>query len=152
MKTLVLYSSKYGTTEKCAKMIKEALPEIDLLSLDQNKHVDIKDYDSIVFGTSVYIGKIRKKVDQFINDNMAELSQKTLRFYFCCNESTDYKSLIPASVESAVNGIYHFGFELQTRKMGFLDRIITQKVAGTKEEVYKLEHTAIHQLASDLKV
>ena len=64
MNTLIVYSSKYGCTEKCAKLIKQELNDpADLINL---KNINIKDinlskYDKVIIGGPIYIGKIQKR-------------------------------------------------------------------------------------------
>lgn len=143
MKTLVLYSSKYGTTASCANHISQALA-CDLHSLDDKPKIDLKNYDQIVLGSSVYMGKLRKPMTQFIEANATSLKDKSITFFFCCNETTDYAALVPTTIQHAK--IHHLGFELKLSKMGFLDRFITKKVANTSEDISKLNPSALDHL------
>jgi menaquinone-dependent protoporphyrinogen IX oxidase len=55
-KTLVIYSSKYGYTEKYAQWLAEE-PDIDICE-SKNLNVDkLNDYFTIIFGSSLYAGK-----------------------------------------------------------------------------------------------
>ncbi|MBE6345155.1 MAG: flavodoxin [Spirochaetaceae bacterium] len=49
MKTIIVYSSQTGFTEKYAKWISEAL-ECDLMPLKKAKKIDLLAYDSVIYG------------------------------------------------------------------------------------------------------
>ncbi|RJX27464.1 MAG: hypothetical protein C4537_00535 [Acholeplasma sp.] len=76
--TLIVYSSKYGATESYAKHLASALHG-KYLSIKDVKKEDIKNADTLIFGGSVYIGKlsILKKMARF----KSILSEKTLYFF-----------------------------------------------------------------------
>jgi menaquinone-dependent protoporphyrinogen IX oxidase len=57
-KTLVVYSSKYGSTKKYAEWIAEKC-NAELFSLPDFDIEKLNDYETVIFGASVYIGKIR---------------------------------------------------------------------------------------------
>lgn len=61
MKTLILYTSKYGCTKDCANYLKSKLgQQTDIASLDYFQTTDLQHYDWIILGGSIYIGKIQK--------------------------------------------------------------------------------------------
>lgn len=148
MKTLTLYSSKYGTTEACAKKIQSELNG-DIRSLDDVKNISLQAYDQIIIGSSVYIGQLRKPVTQFIKSHEDVLKNKPISFFFCCNETTDYKDLIPEAIKHA--DVYYFGFELKMSEMKFMDKFITKKMTKTTEDVSKLKTDEINKLIQDIK-
>jgi menaquinone-dependent protoporphyrinogen IX oxidase len=57
-KILVIYSSKYGTTKKYAEWIAEKC-EADILSIHDFEPAGLANYNTVIFGGSVYKGKIR---------------------------------------------------------------------------------------------
>jgi menaquinone-dependent protoporphyrinogen oxidase len=116
MKTAVLYSSKYGTSAFCASQLASNL-SCDLFSLDEMKTIDISDYDQVILGTSVYMGKIRKAMTHFVDLHQEVLKEKSVSLFFCCNGSTDYKALVPTQISHAK--VHHLGFELKMSKMRF---------------------------------
>lgn len=59
MKTVIIYNSKTGFTEKYAMWLKEAL-DADCYKLADSRTVDFDKYDAIVFGGWVCAGKISK--------------------------------------------------------------------------------------------
>lgn len=58
-KTVVIYKSKYGTTEQYARWIAEELG-CPLASIDDVKKRDLEKYDTVIFGGGVQAGGIRE--------------------------------------------------------------------------------------------
>jgi menaquinone-dependent protoporphyrinogen IX oxidase len=58
MKSLIIYRSKYGSTEQYARWIQEEL-SAGLDSIDNLKKYKIEDYDTIIFGEGVYAGQFK---------------------------------------------------------------------------------------------
>lgn len=60
MSTLIVYTSKYGSTEKCAKQLAEQLTD----SFELVDSVpDLSLFDSIIIGSPIYMGKSLKEAD-----------------------------------------------------------------------------------------
>ena len=59
MKGIVLYKSKYGNTLKYATWISESL-NWELRDFSKFKRSEVNDYNFIIFGTAVYIGRMNK--------------------------------------------------------------------------------------------
>ena len=74
MKTLIVFSSKYGMVERCAKIIAEKLGGAVLENLRNNSDIKLSDYDTIIIGGSIYSGKIRDEI--FFNNKRHETCQK----------------------------------------------------------------------------
>ena len=70
MKTIIIYNSKSGYTEKYAKIISKSL-NCELINIDLMKKINLNDYDLIIFGSRIIAGKIQKlnKIKKIINKN-----------------------------------------------------------------------------------
>ncbi len=78
MKVLIVYASKYGSTEEVAEAIAEALTA-------RGKHVDAHDaatapspdgYDAVVVGSGVYVGSWLKAAARYVEAHAAALRQR----------------------------------------------------------------------------
>lgn len=129
MKTLIVYSSKYGVTAETAEALKEKLKtEAQLVDIAEEKAPDLKDFDRVVIGSSIYIGQVYKKIREYVLANQTELLTKSLGIYLCCglpNSLDQYLSqAFPVEIlDHAVTGC--FGGELRKNKMKMADRMIT---------------------------
>ena len=69
MKNIVLYKSRYGNTFQYATWIAEAL-QWEIREFSEFKKEEINEYQNIIFGTGVYMGKMNqiKKVLKWFED------------------------------------------------------------------------------------
>lgn len=162
MRTLIVYATKYGSTEKCALKLSEKLVgEVELHNLKEKRSIDIKQYDKVIIGGSVYVGKIRKEVSEFCKDNLNQLKEKKIGLFTCgmrdgdfseeqLNSSFPQELLTSAIVKEALGGEFLFD------KMNFFERFIVKKVSKNdknSEELKKnknvstISEKSINQLA-----
>ena len=100
MKSIVIYSSKTGNTEKYAKWIAEELGT-KAVSANKVKVKNLKDHDTIIYGAGIYAERINGI--KFIKKNLKKLSGKRIivfanGFSFNDKESIDKikrKNFIP---------------------------------------------------------
>ncbi len=79
MKTLVIYTSKTGFTQKYARWLHEDL-DCDCLPYAQRHIADLSLYDAVVFGAGCYVGRIRKL--PWFKRQLPSLSGKKLAVFF----------------------------------------------------------------------
>ena len=79
-KSLIIYSSKYGTTKKYAEMIAEELGG-DIYSVNDFNQKILNNYDTIIIGSGLYAGKI-KGINIIVN-NYETLKNKKLVLFTC---------------------------------------------------------------------
>ena len=83
-KTLILFSSVDGQTEKiCSKIYSEIKKndDVKIISIEESKLIDINNFDKIIIGASIRYGKHRKGVYDFIKNNKSILEQKFTAFF-----------------------------------------------------------------------
>lgn len=138
MKTLIVYSSKYGTTEKCAHLLAKELGA-DLQNTDQ----DLKspaDYDQIILGSSVYMGQIRKSMKQYINRYIKLIEGKKVALFMCSGNTKDF-SVFPFDLKKYPHA--HFGYAYPMKVMKLLDKMIVKKIAGITSDTNAIHYQAI---------
>ena len=91
MKTVRIYSTTQGTTEKVAAYIAEKLKEdkVTIVKLKKNTRVNLSDYDRIILGGSIYLGEIQAVMSKFCNDNFEELLDNENLGIFVCGIETE---------------------------------------------------------------
>ncbi|MEJ6951579.1 flavodoxin domain-containing protein [Natronospora cellulosivora (SeqCode)] len=156
MKTLIVYATKYGTAESCAKKLREKLnTEVELKNLKQEKNIDLSDYDKVIIGSSVYMGQIRKEAKKFCQENLEELKTKENAFYISCmREGEDAENQIEVNypkelLEKAVFSSV-FGGAFNFEKMNFLEKMIIKKIAGTDQSEENILEDNIAEFAKKL--
>lgn len=153
MKHAIIFSSKYGSAEKCAKLIKQKLEgTTQLINLKTDTIKDIQEYDSIIIGGAIYAGKIQKNLKKFVSNYENELSKKKLGIFLLCKE--EGKEIEEYFNNNFLEGILkhasvkkHLGHEINLEKMNFLIKIMFKKFFKIKESYSMLNQDAIDQLA-----
>lgn len=154
MNTLILFSTKNGTTRKCAEMLKEKInKEVDLLELNKKSKIDLNDYDQVILGGSIYIGKIQKSLRKFMEDNKAILLKKSLGLFVCAmGEGLELKNEIDANFPKELikhaTQVYCLAWSFDFDKMNFLEKLIAKKVAKVNETTVSINEIQIEELAS----
>ena len=156
MKTIIIYAGKNGTTSKCAKMLSEKLNETDMINLNE-LIPNIAEYDSIIIGSHIRIGKFHPKVKEFIKDNRSLLLHKKCAYFICCGLATKYEEYFKGNIDEELLSkavIYNtFGGQMDIEKLKGLDKFIVSMVKKTKEgkETVEILENNINEFAKKIK-
>ncbi len=154
MKNCILFTTKHGSAEKAAFLLKEKLnAETDIINLKDVKKPDISDYDdydTVILGASIYIGKIQKQMRKFIGENLNELLKKNIALFIMAGQKekaqeTLYNAYSSKLFDHAFAKEY-FGYEMILEKMNFLEKAAT-KAQGVTESKSEIMHDAIDKMA-----
>ena len=142
MKTLIIYASKTGTTEKCAKDIEKQLENSTAVNIS-TKNEDIIKYDLIIIGTPIRMGIIDKKIKKFLSTNKEILKSKNTAYFICCGFNENWKKYYTQNIPNELLDkaiIYTtFGGELDMQKQKGIDKFIVKMVSKTVDENKKIE-------------
>ncbi len=88
IRALVVYGTRYGGTELTAKEIgdefrKEGL-DVKVSNLKENEVEDINEYNLVVVGSGIRIGKWTKEPEKFLKKFQKELANKKVAVFVCC--------------------------------------------------------------------
>ncbi|MDT8718350.1 flavodoxin domain-containing protein [Clostridium sp. 19966] len=156
MNNVILYSTKHGTTEKCAKLLGEKLSgKTTLIDLKGSKEVDLSAYDKVIIGGAVYMGKIQKEVTSFCKENSKSLLNKKLGV-FICGMSDDIEKELTASYPKEIlekaEARECFGGEFIFQNMSFFEKLIIKKIAKTDKNISKLSEESINRFVEKMGV
>lgn len=85
MKTLIVYRTTHGCTERIAREVGSRLGgKVDYVDLKQKKLPVLNEYDRIIVGGSIHAGQIQHKVKDFCEKNRELLLNKELGLFICC--------------------------------------------------------------------
>ncbi len=152
MKTAIVFSSKYGTTQKCAEFINEELNEkAEIINLDKQECQHLGNYEVILIGGSVYAGKVKEEVRKFVEDNKEILSNKKVGFFLCCKEGGDkieeyMNTNFPNSIVQKAFVKEHLGHEINLERMNFLEKVLLKTVFKVKKSYSNIHHKAIKKV------
>ena len=142
MKTLIIYASKTGTTEKCAKNIEKQLENSTAINIS-TKNEDITKYDLIIVGTPIRMGMIDKKIKNFLSNNKEILKSKNTAYFICCGFNENWKKYYEQNIPNDLleKSITYdtFGGELDMQKQKGFDKFIVKMVSKNVDENKKIE-------------
>lgn len=133
MKTLIVYASKTGTTERCAGILGKNLKDVTIINLTATQNKDINKYDLIIIGSPIRMGIIDKKVKDFISKNSKSLKNKKVAYFICCGFSENWKQYYEQNFPKELldNAITYdsFGGEMNLEKQKGFDKFIVKMVS-----------------------
>jgi len=141
MKTIVIYHSKTGFTERYAKWLQKDI-SCDCVTYDKRNRIDLSQYDAVVYGAGLHAGSICKR--KWLLKQLPKLTGKKLAVFFTGAMPPD-----PAGLEQAINrnftaaqreriGIFYLWGGLNYEKMGAFDRFLMkqlQKMMNAKADL-----------------
>ncbi|MCK5649688.1 MAG: menaquinone-dependent protoporphyrinogen IX dehydrogenase [Gammaproteobacteria bacterium] len=82
---IIIYATTDGHTREICSYLMQVIEEyghqITLVSINDEKTIDLKSFDKIVIGASIRYGKHHKKVYEFIKNNSILLEKKSSAFF-----------------------------------------------------------------------
>ena len=126
-KIAVIYKSKYGATKRYAGWIAIKL-NADLYELSDIRVKDLKEYDTIIYGGPLYVGKI--KGIKFIINNYEHLKNKKVKLFIVGMRNNDevyinsiLKNNIPEAILKSINAFYFRG-KMYYKELSIKDKIL----------------------------
>ena len=153
MKTVIIYASKHGCTEKCSNLLKDKLHgEVKIVDIKKESMPEIILFDNIIIGGSIYMGRIQKEVNAFCLKNISALKKKKLGFFICCmseNEIAEKQihTSFPEELLTDAIATQYFGGEFIFKKMNVLERFIIKKISKTNKDTSTLSQENINKFA-----
>jgi len=146
MKTLIVYGSKHGATEKCSNALKNKLNgEVIIINIKKDVVPDINSFDSIVIGGSIYAGRIQKQITEFCLKNASILKDKKIGIFVCCMSEgekaiSQLNSCFPNELVSRAIAKGHFGGGFTFSKMNFFEKFIIKMVSKKENNGSKVDN------------
>ncbi len=130
-KALVLYGTRTGTAAVTAQEIAQVLQrkgfETKLADAKKEKIRSIAEYDLIVVGSGIQIGRWTGEPEDFLKKFQKELAAKKVGLFVCCGSAVERMN--PNKPEVAANGKTKYledkaaKYNLQNAKLGFFGAI-----------------------------
>lgn len=151
MKTIIIFSTKYGSVEKVALMLKSHLKgEVVIANVKTNPA--FSEFDVVILGGSVYAGRVQKEMRGFVKRNQRALSEKTIGLYVCAGTDKEgsinsylRNNFTPELYDKAV-AKENLGYEYELEKFSFIDRLIV-RIVGVKKSAAEYFEEKIKRFA-----
>lgn len=144
MNAIIIYKGRYGATRQYAEWLKEALhiPATDPKDLSAEK---LQDYDLVILGSSVYIGKL--ELSGWIKQNIGILSgKKILLFIVCATPANEVEKLrelenknIPGNLKTVCSVFFLHG-KMVMRQLSWKDRLLLKMGARLVKDPEEKKH------------
>lgn len=133
MKGIIVYKGKYGATRQYADWLAEEL-QLPVFRADTLSSRQLKEYDVILIGTSVYTGKL--KIAAWLKENQSLLEHKKIFLFIVSATKPTEKEKLDAYTTSGIPGdireksqIYYLPGRLIFEKLTWTDRFLLKMVA-----------------------
>jgi menaquinone-dependent protoporphyrinogen oxidase len=106
-KALIVYGTRYGatacTSEDIAAVLRQEGLDVNVVNLKDEKVQDIAQYELVIVGRGIQIGKWTKGPEKFLEKFQKELAKKKNALFVCCGstEPLDQKEDKNASIKNA---------------------------------------------------
>lgn len=149
MKVAIIFLSKHGTTNKVAHDISSLMNTIDvsIIDIENEKNIDISEYDGIILGAPVYAGKISKVMHDFIGQNEKLLMTKPLGIFVCgmiaddIQKQQELENAYPKNIFDHAKAKEFLGGELLFEKMNFIERFIIKRIMKSNKSISQINKT-----------
>lgn len=88
VKAVIVYGTRYGATEDTSKVIAEALCqegiETKVINAKKEKIQDISEFQLLVIGSGIRMGRWTKEPENFLKQFQKELQKKKVVLFVCC--------------------------------------------------------------------
>lgn len=140
MKLLIIYSSKNGCAEECAKLLKKQTDDnfdVEICDLAHSTP-DLDSCDFAVVGGGIRFSKFHKPLRDFLKHSGKELEKKPHALFLCCaymDRAEEYmKALYPKSLSDSAVCTEFFGGQLKVDKHKGIWKIIIRMVRNSFSE------------------
>lgn len=132
MKILIVYATKYGCTKKCAELLKAHLSGDVTIASVKEHGIDVRLYDTIVIGGSIYMMKIQSSITRFCRHHKRHLLQKKLGLFTCCYTPNGtegfFEKFFPPELLRHASCVTSVGGEMDYDKMNVIYRKMFQSL------------------------
>lgn len=161
MRKAIIYHSVTNTVEKCAKMLKEEIQDIDIIDIKSIEQEPIRlcDYDFVIFGGALYYGAFSSKIRKYVKKNQNSMKTRGYAFFGCCVLEDKFREILNKNLGEQITSnavaIECFGYEIKPQEARGFEKLILKIVekAFAKEQkpLVHLEEDRIKKFAQVLK-
>ncbi|MCK5842086.1 MAG: hypothetical protein KAH31_07960 [Candidatus Sabulitectum sp.] len=157
MSAVILYTTKYGTAEKCAGILqKKASDSVQSVNIKDSPEFDLTPFSTVVLGASVYVEKIQREMSAFCEKNREELLKKKIGLYICSGDTgkagRGYLKLFGKDIHNHAISKKLFGSEIYWEKMNPIEKLAMRIIKKSKGSSSDLQMTAIDDFVAEMKL
>lgn len=131
MKTLIVYATHNGSTEKAARLIASKLHGCDVKNIAKERF-DLSLYDRVLVGSNIRMGTVDRKIRQLLLSEIGTLLQKQLGLFLCCafyeNGELYFRNNVPEQLLRHAKAAETLGGAFDVQNLRGLDKIAGKMV------------------------
>lgn len=150
LKTIIVYATKRGTVKKAVDQMLEQLGgDVMVCDVGEGKIPEIKEYDTVIIGGSIYMGRIQNELTRFMNENLDVLLSKRVGLFLCAGHpdpvqlEREFHESFPETLARHSFAKEIFGYEFDFTKMNFFEKFMIRKITGLKDSHSALSNEKI---------
>lgn len=138
MKTLILYGSIHGCTERCSLSLGEKLyGEVTIVNYHNEIVLDLTPFQTIIIGGSIYGGTIQKEISSFCRENLPVLLTKRVGLFLCSMMKEEKAQIqlqvaFPSVLLAHAVAVEQFGGEIRWNNLNLMEKLMVKIVAKTE--------------------
>jgi len=156
MRTLILYFSKYGFTERVANMLADHFEgDVVVERCSKDYSVDLTKFDIVILGSPIYVGRPNVALLDFCESYRRLLMSKKLGLFVTGSNKDEalrsMKESLPENLFQHAKERAYFGYALNFEKMSFLDRLATRIISKKSQSETRLDAHKMEEFAHKME-
>ncbi len=136
MKTLIIYETKSGFTEECARTIKNQIPDSVMMDIHSDEF-DINDFETILIGAPIYEGEIEHYTSRYFSIHKLKLMKKRLGIFCAGMNTEEFNYAVQESMPPDIfyeAKIVHCGGRIKYKNLSLKEKFIVRRRLGIKHD------------------
>jgi menaquinone-dependent protoporphyrinogen oxidase len=157
MKTVLIYTTIHGTTEKVAHYIAEHLADVTILKLSNSSDISISSFDRVILGGSIHIGSVQSSLKKFCTKHRHQLLSKPIALFVCgmeeepAKQEEELRLAFPEEISQHALAKAFVGGEFLFEKMNFIQRMMIKKIAHTDVSRSEIKYDVLNSFISEIE-
>ncbi len=158
MKTLVVYDTRHGFTQRCVEMLQQEVPELEAWAINtpHSQSPELDKYEQLILGGPVYFGRYSRRLVQFVQKHQALLKSKVCRFFVVGLSpraaAQEYvKTALGPDWEAQLGQLIFFGGAIQWEKLTWWEKWLLKTARHIETDASNFDLQEVQKLVSDLR-
>ncbi len=156
MKTLVVYDTRHGFTQRCVEMLQQEVPGLDTWLLTNPKVPEFSQYDQFILGGPVYFGRYSRRLVTFLQKYRDVLKAKPCRFFVVGLSpraaAWDYvKVALGDEWADQLNNLSFFGGAIQWDKLSWWEKWLLKTARQIETDASNFDLQEVQKLVGELR-
>ncbi|WP_027955585.1 flavodoxin domain-containing protein [Halobacillus kuroshimensis] len=156
MKSIIVYTSKHGSTEKAVQLLSDRLDgEVAAVKVDKAWGINLHSYDRVILGGPIYNGQLSMELSSYAVCHLHTLMETQIGLFILAAAEDvftlqrELEEAFPAPLYAYASAKESFGYELHLGGLSALEKVILE-ANGISRNASKLSFSDIERFADML--